>query len=270
MQIPSGQGSQSIDKIQGLPSVPKQQTPSLPRLPEPQPATPTLNPIDAKKPSSLPQGGAAASLSLTGPDLEVHKNPDGSRVITGFTPGDPPPIKEALQAAFPDARSIKVISSSHAHPFSINQVEVDGKPFTTSFLTNGFKASGQIVIKPGHQDHGDLAPGTPIKQKPLPPLGPILDRPEPAPKQKLSAVHDPDGGVTVKGFAPGNPPDIETVIRTAFPDAKQIKLISSESRHPFSTDVVAVDGKLYTASFLTGGFRASDTYSIRPGVHQGE
>ena len=220
----------------------------------------------------LPKGEAAPSLDLYSFDdpLKVQHHPDGSMIVTGFPAGAPPTLKSVLAAAFPEAKEIEVVSSSHMRPFDNYHVLVDGKPFTASFLFGGFLPSDQFAIEPGHKQGYGMTPydqdpevliETRIRKAP-----PILQvETDKTPDFGLKAIPRADGGFVVKGFPYGKPPSVETVLKAAFPAANEIKVLSSEHGRPFDTYYVEVDGKEFTASFLYGGFLPSGQFDITPG-----
>ena len=55
------------------------------------------------------------------------------------------------------------------------------------------------------------------------------------------------------------------MLETAFPFAKDIKVLGSNHQRPFDTYALEVDEKPFTASFLYGGFMPSDSFQIKPG-----
>lgn len=265
---------------------------SRPAGPVPDPQKPELKPLSAlnARPSdtaapcapaapqaqdrvqAVPLGEAAPVLSLgEHEDLSVDYHKNGKIDVRGFQPGNPPPLRDILKAAFPNARQIDILHSEHMRPYSTSFVMVDGKPFTASFLTGGIIASGEYSILPGHTrehltpddlDHSETRPGTARKPIALP----ELPLPQPV---KLRAERGNDGTIVVKGFSPGNPPPIEAVIKAAFPDAKQVEVTHSSHTHPFDSYELMIDGKPFSANFLFGGIRASDQFTIRPG-HGGD
>lgn len=102
----------------------------------------------------LPKGEAVPHVPLhedagdTPLKLEQHK--DGSMSL-GFPRGHYPDTQTVLKTAFPNARHVETVKSDHQHPFSVDYVRVDGKPYTVSVLTGGFVAASNLQIYPGHQ-----------------------------------------------------------------------------------------------------------------------
>lgn len=268
--------------IQRLPQLPPQ--PEMPAKPEaaagPQtgsasatpaasaPSNPPQSPVSADQAAPSPANGVALPVISLGAEsdcLNVENHKNGKIQVSGFPAGNPPPLDEILKSAFPDAKEIKVLGSDHSRPFDTHFIEVDGKPFTASFLYGGFAPSSQYNIVPGHQ-HGLSLPDAPVSGSKVKKPSPVPPAPAEAAKAvELSVERSKNGGIVVKGFPPGNPPPVETILKAAFPDAKEIQVTSSSHQRPFDTYQVLVDGKPFTANFLYGGFMASDQYGIRPG-----
>ncbi|MGV3525344.1 MAG: hypothetical protein ACO1RX_14025 [Candidatus Sericytochromatia bacterium] len=125
----------------------------IPLKPFPTPPTAPGKPItDCFPERKLPKGEATPHVPLheDTPPLKVDQHKDGSLTLH-FPRGHYPETQTALQAAFPDARQIETVKSDHQHPFSVDYVRVDGKPYTVSVLTGGFVAASALQIYPGHQ-----------------------------------------------------------------------------------------------------------------------
>lgn len=112
------------------------------------------------------QGQAKTSVDLeqTG-DLTVTPNKDGSIIVGGFAPGDPPSAKEAFRTAFPHSKEIELVGSDHTRPYDTYAVKVDGKMYTGQYLYGGFLPSSQFKILPGEPEflHTDNIKGAPDK-----------------------------------------------------------------------------------------------------------
>lgn len=83
----------------------------------------------------------------------------------------------------------------------------------------------------------------------------------------LDVERDAAGLIRVGGFPPGCPPDIQTVIASAFPGAQDVQILAETHERPFDTYTFSVDGALYKSSFLSGGFAPSKKLSIEPLKH---
>jgi hypothetical protein len=209
--------------------------------------------------------------------LNSSHHPDGGITVQGFPAGNPPALKDILEIAFPFAKDVKVLGSNHQRPFDTYALEVDGKPFTASFLYGGIVASDSFQIKPGKSE----LPMEPTKTKEIknklekaqiqvedntykkyeriistqPGNADRLD----APKVELKK----NGGMRVN-FEKGRA-NLDDALRSAFPDAKDLRIVGSSHMRPFDSYHVMVDGKPFTAAFLWGGIVASNQFDIDPG-----
>lgn len=271
-----------------LPPAESVQPPRVCKQPPPPPLPPTLAKEKADQQAiENAKGQAVTNISLESeePQLSSTHYKNGNVTVQGFPAGNPPSIKEVLEIAFPLAKDVKIVGSNHEHPFNTYQLEVDGKPYIASFLYGGFMPSDRFDIQPGkstmpmqpYQDHGPAQqPATPqielakpelLEQEPaikehnqilIPRSKPVNREPD------LKVEKHPDGGKTVY-FKPGEQPSLTDVMESAFPNAKEVKLLSSSHLRPFDSYKLLVDGKPYTASFLWGGIVSSHQYNIFPG-----